>query len=124
MAGHRIDYVAYAGTLVVHPKGWDDVPQNAPQDEDKNPRPEASMFYVAYFQNPAGKTPVGKTADGKSADGKSAGKQNRGKNAAVSDQDLSVVGSAGRPVTFVFNGGPGSASVWLHYGRVWAQDAS
>jgi hypothetical protein len=43
----RIDYDAYAGTLVVHPKGWDDVPQNAPQDEDKNPRPEASMFYVA-----------------------------------------------------------------------------
>ena len=48
--GRHIDYDAYAGTLVVHPKGWDDVPQNAPPDEDKNPRPEASMFYVALLQ--------------------------------------------------------------------------
>jgi carboxypeptidase C (cathepsin A) len=77
--GHPIEYDAYAGTLVVHPKGWDDVPQNAPPDEDKNPRPEASMFYVAYF---------------KSAD----------KNGAP------------RPITFLFNGGPGSSTVWLHMG--------
>ena len=82
--GRRIDYDAYAGTVVVHPKDWDDVPQNAPKDEDKNPRPEASMFYVAYF----------KSAD-KAATDKSA---------------------PPRPVTFVFNGGPGSSSVWLHMG--------
>ena len=82
--GRRIDYDAYAGTVVVHPKGWDDVPQNAPKDEDKNPRPEASMFYVAYF----------KSADKAAAD----------KSAAP------------RPVTFVFNGGPGSSTVWLHMG--------
>jgi hypothetical protein len=44
--GRRIDYQAVAGTLVVHPKGWDDVPQNAEKDK---PTPEASMFYVAYF---------------------------------------------------------------------------
>jgi carboxypeptidase C (cathepsin A) len=81
---HRIDYDAYAGTLVVHAKGWDDVPQNAPADEDKNPSPEASMFYVAYF----------KTAD---------------KNAPEK-------GAAPRPLTFVFNGGPGSSTVWLHMG--------
>ena len=80
----RIDYDAYAGTLVVHPKGWDDVPQNAPQDEDKNPRPEASMFYVAYF--------------------KSSGKKPAEPNAPL------------RPVTFIFNGGPGSSTVWLHMG--------
>src|ERR1700733_11668257 len=48
--GRHIDYDAYAGTIVVHPKDWDDVPQNAPKEEDKNPRPEASMFYVAYFK--------------------------------------------------------------------------
>jgi carboxypeptidase C (cathepsin A) len=82
--GRRIDYDAYAGTLVVHPKDWDDVPQNAPKDEDKNPRPESSMFYVAYFR----------TAD-KAANGKTA---------------------PSRPVTFVFNGGPGSSTVWLHMG--------
>jgi carboxypeptidase C (cathepsin A) len=82
--GRHIDYDAYAGTLVVHPKDWDDVPQNAPKDEDQHPRPEASMFYVAYF----------KTAD------KTAGDK----------------GAPPRPITFVFNGGPGSSTVWLHMG--------
>jgi len=86
--GHRIDYDAYAGTLVVHPKDWDDVPQNAPKDEDQHPRPEASMFYVAYF----------KTTD-------------KGSDKAAGDK-----GTAPRPVTFVFNGGPGSSTVWLHMG--------
>jgi carboxypeptidase C (cathepsin A) len=81
--GKHIDYDAYAGTLVVHAKDWDDVPQNAPKDEDKNPRPEASMFYVAYF----------KSAD-KGGD----------------------KGNSSRPITFLFNGGPGSATVWLHMG--------
>src|ERR1700687_5182622 len=59
--GRRIDYDAYAGTVVVHPKDWDDVPQNAPKDQDKNPRPEASMFYVAYFKT-ADKAATGNSA--------------------------------------------------------------
>jgi len=87
VGGQHIDYDAIAGTLVVHPKGWDDVPQNSPPDEDKNPRPEASMFYVAYFKSPSDKQSA---ANG---------------GAAVE-----------RPITFIFNGGPGSASVWLHMG--------
>jgi carboxypeptidase C (cathepsin A) len=83
--GHAIPYQAIAGTLVVHPKGWDDVPRDpnhdkasGPGDEGDggNPTAEASMFYVAYFKNGAG----------------------------------------ARPVTFVYNGGPGSASFWLHMG--------
>ena len=90
--GRHIDYDAWAGTLVVHPKGWDDVPQNAPKDEDKNPRPEASMFYVAYF---------------KSAD-RAAGK---GSDKPPDERDAPP-----RPVTFIFNGGPGSSTVWLHMG--------
>ncbi|MDP9044778.1 MAG: peptidase S10 [Pseudomonadota bacterium] len=79
--GRMIDYEAVAGNLVVHPKDWDDVPQNADKDDKKGP-PEASMFYVAYF---------GK--DGK--EGKP---------------------SSSRPITFLFNGGPGSSTVWLHMG--------
>src|SRR5208283_560268 len=71
------NYDAFAGTLVVHPKGWDDVPQNADPDP-KNKSPEASMFYVAYFKS-----------------------DNKG---------------APRPVTFFYNGGPGSSTVWLHMG--------
>ncbi len=77
IAGNVISYDAFAGTLVVHPKGWDDVPQNADKDE-KNKPAEASMFYVAYFKS-----------------------DNKG---------------APRPVTFLFNGGPGSSTVWLHMG--------
>src|SRR6185437_10011303 len=75
--GKVINYDAYAGTLVVHPTGWDDVPQDAPKD-DKNPPVEASMFYVAYMKSGAD--------------------------------------SASRPVTFIYNGGPGSSTVWLHMG--------
>ncbi len=46
--GRKIDYEADAGTLVVHNKDWDDVPQNIDKDEKKPPA-AASMFYVAYF---------------------------------------------------------------------------
>ena len=87
--GRRIDYRAVAGTIVVHPKGWDDVAwrekQAAKDDsdksddsDDKNPKAEASMFYVAYFKK--------------------------------------GVPSADRPITFLYNGGPGSSTVWLHMG--------
>jgi carboxypeptidase C (cathepsin A) len=77
IGGNVINYDAYAGTLIVHPKGWDDVPQNADPDP-KNKPAEASMFYVAYFKS-----------------------DNKG---------------APRPLTFLFNGGPGSSTVWLHMG--------
>ena len=97
--GHVINYVAYAGTIVVHPKGWDDVPQNAPKDEDENPRPEASMFYVAYFK-------VGESDNGRG----------KGTAGATTPEDLAAVSSPTRPVTFLYNGGPGSSSVWLHMG--------
>jgi carboxypeptidase C (cathepsin A) len=77
VAGKRLDYDAYAGTIVVHLKGYDDVPQNVNKDEKVGPA-EASMFYAAYFK--------------------------------------SGVPSAQRPITFLFNGGPGSPTVWLHMG--------
>ncbi|MHC1480653.1 S10 family peptidase [Frateuria aurantia] len=66
VAGHRIDYRAVAGTLIVHGKG------------DHELDPTVSMFYVAYFK----------------------------KGAQPSH----------RPVTFIYNGGPGSSSMWLHMG--------
>jgi carboxypeptidase C (cathepsin A) len=91
VGGHRIEYQSVAGTLVVHPKGWDDVPkkENADKsDEDKSkdkdssddhgPSAEASMFYAAYFK--------------------------------------SDTKAESRPITFLFNGGPGSSTVWLHMG--------
>jgi carboxypeptidase C (cathepsin A) len=87
IGGQAIAYQAIAGTLIVHPKDWDDVPRDPKADrgnppggdeggEGRNPTAEASMFYVAYFKN----------------------------------------GGGSRPVTFIYNGGPGSATVWLHMG--------
>ncbi len=87
IGGQAIAYQAIAGTLIVHPKDWDDVPRDPKSDkpggapaeegaEPKNPTAEASMFYVAYFKN----------------------------------------GGGVRPVTFLYNGGPGSSTMWLHMG--------
>ncbi len=84
IAGQAIAYDALAGTLVVHPKGWEDTDQ-VEADADTSagkaksgPKPEASMYYTAYFKHGAP--------------------------------------AAGRPITFLFNGGPGSSSIWLHMG--------
>jgi len=85
--GARIDYRAVAGTLIVHPKGWDDAAHpdretGGDKKGDAGPEAgggaEASMFYVAYFKK--------------------------------------GVPSASRPITFLYNGGPGSPTMWLHMG--------
>jgi carboxypeptidase C (cathepsin A) len=65
VGGRTVHYTATAGNVLIR--------------EDKEDKPEASVFYVAY------------TVD----DGNDRSK---------------------RPVTFFFNGGPGSSSVWLHMG--------
>lgn len=80
IGGRVIEYDAYAGTLVVHPKKPDDAADDAdpPADRPGGQTAEASMFYVAYFKS--------------------------------GEKDTT------RPVTFVYNGGPGSSTVWLHMG--------
>ena len=76
--GQSISYQSVAGTLVVHPKGWDDVPKDpkAEKSDKEGLEAEASMFYAAYFRQ----------------------------------------GGGNRPLTFLFNGGPGSSTFWLHMG--------
>jgi len=93
IGGRAIAYQAIACTLIVHPRGWDDVPRDPAAEksvaererepgageasgEPPNPTAEASMFYVAYFKG----------------------------------------GGGNRPVTFFYNGGPGSSTMWLHMG--------
>ncbi|MGA9366931.1 MAG: hypothetical protein WBV35_05695 [Steroidobacteraceae bacterium] len=78
--GHKIAYNAMAGTIIVHPKGWDDAAKQGPKDAPGTAGgpPVASMFYVAYFKQGA-------------------------------DPHT-------RPVTFIYNGGPGSSTIWLHMG--------
>jgi hypothetical protein len=59
VGGQKIDYHAVAGTIVVHPRGWDDAAKREKAGEGKdlgdpaNPQAEASMFYVAYFKKVA-----------------------------------------------------------------------
>jgi carboxypeptidase C (cathepsin A) len=79
-AAGRINYTATAGTIIVHPKNWDDVPGDKSDKEEaaKNPAAEASMFFAYYAKK--------------------------------------GMGAGTRPITFLFNGGPGSATVWLHMG--------
>ncbi|MFL5240425.1 MAG: S10 family peptidase [Rhizomicrobium sp.] len=93
--GSSVGYHAVAGTIIVHPKDWDDVTQSTEAETvtpgastteaaDKGPSPQkesgarAAMFYVYYAKG-----------GGRSEE---------------------------RPVTFLFNGGPGSSTVWLHMG--------
>ena len=85
VGGQNIDYHAVAGTIVVHPRGWDDAAakdkaglETKDASGPGNPQAEASMFYVAYFK----------------------------KGAPAAD----------RPITFIYNGGPGSSTMWLHMG--------
>ena len=81
VGGHKIDYEAVAGTLIVHPKGWNDAATPATGKEalgTADGPPAASVFYVAYFK----------------------------RGAPAHD----------RPITFLYNGGPGSSTVWLHMG--------
>jgi carboxypeptidase C (cathepsin A) len=77
-----VSYTATAGTLVVHPKDWNDAAQAGgdknPDAKDDSSSAEASMFFVYYAKRGA---PPGS-----------------------------------RPITFLFNGGPGSSTVWLHMG--------
>jgi len=93
IGGKAVNYQAVAGTLVVHGPGWDDIAwreQAAAPNPDKDKEglpPEASIFYTAYFKQAGGKPGSGKPG-----------------------------GDASRPVMFIFNGGPGSATLWLHMG--------
>ena len=81
VAGHKIAYDSMAGTIIVHPKDWDDAakPRGA-KDEigTADGAPAASMFFVAYFKQ--------------------------------------GVDPRTRPITFLYNGGPGSSTIWLHMG--------
>ena len=65
VGGQPIAYDAIAGTLVVHDKDWEDTDATEAEadksDKDKNtPKPEASMFYTAYFKQgaPAAGRPI------------------------------------------------------------------
>ena len=54
VGGKRIAFHAHAGTLIVHPKGWDDtsaLDAKASKKTEGEPEAVASMFYAAYFKD-------------------------------------------------------------------------
>jgi carboxypeptidase C (cathepsin A) len=86
--GNTIHYHAVAGLLIVHPKGWNDAAgRGAGEDPPMGPR---------HGHGPRSKPPeasmfyVAYFKDGESP--------------------------SDRPITFLYNGGPGSSTVWLHMG--------
>ena len=85
-AGKKVDYDAVAGTLVVHAKGWDDAPQARADVQDKESQKE----------------------------------ENRNPDAVASMFYVAYFKHGARPgqrpITFFYNGGPGSSTVWLHMG--------
>jgi carboxypeptidase C (cathepsin A) len=64
-----------------------DTVEDEPDQKEKPVHPQAAMSYVAYFK----KMPGDKSADAR-------------------------VKLAARPIMFIYNGGPGSSTIWLHMG--------
>ncbi|MCA9273205.1 MAG: hypothetical protein KDA31_09185 [Phycisphaerales bacterium] len=85
--GETIYYEATAGTIVLM------------KDEAKEAKPSAKMFYVSYRRT---LTP--------------GDEYNAKKDAGEDVAESNYPDATQRPITFSFNGGPGSSSVWLHLG--------
>ena len=97
--GKRIPYQATAACLPM---------------KDEHDKLKATVFFVAYEKLAAGEggnsdTTSKTTASSKSPTTTQATDKSVRKTAAQNDP-------AARPITFVFNGGPGAAAVWLHMG--------
>jgi carboxypeptidase C (cathepsin A) len=87
--GTTVNYQAIASTLVVHPRDWDDVDQPADNEGDAaKPDDKAKNTKEA----PAEASMFFVYYAKRGADAKD------------------------RPITFLYNGGPGSSTVWLHMG--------
>ena len=89
VAGEEISYTATAGKMVMKTDDGD---------------PKAHVFYVAY------------TKDGE--DDPDEKKKNGDAEKNEDDVRPTTDVQAKRPITFCFNGGPGSSSVWLHLGML------
>ena len=85
--GETIHYEATAGTIVLV------------KDEATEAKPSAKMFYISYRRT---LTP--------------GDEYNAKKEAGEDVPDSNYPDATKRPITFSFNGGPGSSSVWLHLG--------
>jgi carboxypeptidase C (cathepsin A) len=86
--GNAIHYHAVAGLLIVHPKGWDDAAGKGADDD--SPTGKHHEHHAGKKSPEASMFYIAYFKDG----------ENPGD----------------RPITFLYNGGPGSSTVWLHMG--------
>ncbi|MEQ8769984.1 MAG: hypothetical protein RIB60_05690 [Phycisphaerales bacterium] len=118
VAGERVDYVATAGTIAM-------------VEGESADAPAASMFFIAYRKisgvKPGLKTRCHLELDEEQLQRLDVTIQLEGNeeaaridallDAGVNPTDIfEMPDPRGRPVSFSFNGGPGSSSVWLHLG--------
>src|SRR5436190_20628582 len=91
---------------------------------DYEGKAKANVFFVAYTREGAPPEPAAGSGTGASS-GSGAAPQPAGAGLpAAPPAAAGQPGGAGgldvglRPITFAFNGGPGSSSVWLHLGTL------
>jgi carboxypeptidase C (cathepsin A) len=99
--GTRVKYTATAGYMTL---------------PDYEGKPKANIFYIAYTRDadapPAAPAPEAPPA------GEAPGAPATETTPAPAAQSPAPIDPATRPITFAFNGGPGSSSVWLHMGAL------
>lgn len=97
--------------------GQDAKPDQPKTDEKKPPVVEAAPpASVTQHRIAAGGRTIAYTATAGTIDLKNAKNETIGRMFSVAYADSGATDAAKRPVTFVFNGGPGSSSMWLHMG--------
>lgn len=112
--GKEVAYTATAGKMVI-------------KTDDGTPK--ASVFYIAYTKDdPKTETAAKEKRDKKQSerekgDIEGEGEEGEGEESADDDKpdDDAPAAPNKRPITFAFNGGPGSSSVWLHLGMLGPQ---
>jgi carboxypeptidase C (cathepsin A) len=109
--GKEVAYTATAGKMLI-------------KTDDGTPK--ANVFYVAYTKDdPKAEKAAKKHKKSKKdkSDDEGEGEESEGEedaDDAKADDDAPAAPNK-RPITFAFNGGPGSSSVWLHLGMLGPQ---
>jgi carboxypeptidase C (cathepsin A) len=103
--GKEVAYTATAGKMVI-------------KTDDGTPK--ASVFYVAYTKDdPKAEKAAKSRKKHKKEESEDEGEGEESED--EEDADDAPAAPNKRPITFAFNGGPGSSSVWLHLGMLGPQ---
>ncbi|MFA6956882.1 MAG: peptidase S10 [Thermoanaerobaculia bacterium] len=105
-------------TMASAPAGAEDV-KKPPVEEAKKPEPIPDpVKFVSQHRLRSGAIDIAYTATAEEIDLRDGDGKQTARFFTISYLKDGVTRPEERPLTFVFNGGPGSASVWLHFGLV------